>query len=104
MTTSTGSRLGEIGLVCGHLGGELGIAAGLFDRVAEEGSQAASAGGDDEQRLAQVRDLDRPPAGQVPAASCLSRQGHLASIGYSELGDVHDAMLLLTRWEYKYAL
>jgi hypothetical protein len=63
----------KIGLVESYLGGKLGVAAGIFYRVAQQGSEPAPTGRNDEQCLAQVRDLDEPPS--------LRFQRRLASAG-----------------------
>jgi hypothetical protein len=52
-----GRQSGEVGIIRGHLSGQFGVTTGLVDGVTKEGSQTASPSGNDQQRVAQVRDL-----------------------------------------------
>ena len=88
-TSIRARRALEVGVFTGHLASQLGVAAGLVDGVAKHRAQAASAGGDNQEGVAEISDFDGPALVEVPAAAGLSGKRHLTPVRDSELGDAH---------------
>ncbi|MCY4665707.1 MAG: hypothetical protein OXC00_13690 [Acidimicrobiaceae bacterium] len=73
-------HLCQVGIFGSDTGSECRVSARFFDRLSEQAAQPVAVCGDDQQGVTKIGDLDWSAIGNVPSATSLGRQRHLAPV------------------------